>query len=94
MPIMKWIELILVRGADQQHRPTIRRLVDQLARQGRSGGLVTAALYHNAFVHTDIGIQFEWEHESGQPSKSPLGIELAAALEEFGRVHHTLWIQD
>lgn len=94
MPFMKWIELIVVRAADIQHKSTIRRLVDQLAREGQSEGLASAALYHNAFVQSDIGIQFEWEQESGSPSKSAIGLELAAALEEFGRVHHTIWIRD
>jgi hypothetical protein len=91
---MKWIELIVVRAADIQHKPTIRRLVDQLARQGQSEGLARAALYHNAFVQTDIGIQLEWEAENGPPSKSPIGLELAAALEEFGRVHHTICVRE
>ena len=91
---MKWIELILVRAADTRCSPIVRRLVDQLTPNGRPDGLTAVALYRNAFVQSDIGIHLDWFREGGQPARSDIGIELAAALEEFGRVHHTIWIQD
>ena len=91
---MKWIELIVVRAADKRHIPTVRRLVAQLASGARPDGLAAITLYGNAFVRTDMGIHLEWARQEDKPLRSDIGIELAAALEEFGRVHHTLWIED
>lgn len=91
---MKWIELIVVRAADARHRPTVRRLLGQLTPDGRPDELTSVTLYRNAFVETDIGIHLQWEREGSRPMRSDIGLELAAALEEFGRVHHTIWIDD
>lgn len=91
---MKWAELIIVRAADSECRPIVRRLVDQLMHSGRPDGITTVKLYRNAFVESDIGIHLEWFRECDQATKSDIGIALVAALEEFGRVHHTIWIDD
>lgn len=91
---MKWIELIVVRAVDTRHKPTIIRLVDHLMPNDRTDQLKAVTMYRNAFVETDICVHLEWEMDSNQPARSDVGIGLAAALEEFGRVYHTIWIQD
>jgi hypothetical protein len=91
---MKWIELIVVRATDNQHKPAVRRLVDQLIQNKGANGITAATLYRNAFVETDLGIQIQWEMGGVQPAKSDQGIKLAAALEWFGRIHHTIWVAD
>lgn len=91
---MKWIELIVVRATDNRHKPTVRQLVDQLIQNKGPKGIKGATLYHNAFVETDLGIHIQWEVDGAVPAKSDRGIELAAALEGFGRIHHTIWVAD
>lgn len=46
-------------------------------------GITAATLYRNAIVETDLAIHIQWEIDEAEPSKSDLGIELAAALEGF-----------
>ncbi len=91
---MKWIELIVVRATDNQHKPAVRQLVNQLIQNKGPKGITAATLYRNAFVETDLGIHIQWEVEAVEPAKSDQGIELVAALEGFGRIHHTIWVAD
>jgi hypothetical protein len=91
---MKWIELIVVRATDNRHKPTVRQLVDQLIQNKGPQGIKGATLYYNAFVETDLGIHIQWEVDGAVPAKSDRGIELAAALEGFGRIHHTIWVAE
>ena len=91
---MKWIELIVVRAMDNQHKPAVRRLVNQLIQNKGPNGITAATLYRNAFVETDFCIHIQWVVDAGEPSKSDQGIKLAAALEGFGRIHHTIWVAE
>lgn len=91
---MKWIELIVVRSMNNQHKPNARQLVNQLIQNNGLKGITRATLYHNAFVETDLAIHIQWEIDEAEPSRSDPGIELAAALEGFGRIHHTIWVAD
>ena len=89
---MQWIELVIVRAADDFKKQAVRRLMNQLAADGQPDGLRSITFYRNAFVETDVCIHLQWKMKGCEPSRSDLGIELAASLEEFGRVHHTIWI--
>jgi len=89
---MKWIELIVVRSIDNQHKSDVRKLVNQLIQNKGLKEITRVTLYRNAFVETDLAIHIQWEIDEAEPSKSLQGIELAAALEGFGRIHHTIWI--
>lgn len=91
---MKWIELIIVRAMDIRHKPMLKQLGDQLTPNRRPPGLHAVTLYRNAFVENDICVHMRWEQQANQPTRSDVGIELAAALDDFGRVHHTIWIQE
>jgi hypothetical protein len=91
---MKWIELIVVRATGDEKRSTIRRLIDQFIQNRQPAGLEEIILYRNAFVETDVVVYLEWAATGKSPTRSDLGIGLAATLEEFGRVHHTIWIED
>lgn len=91
---MKWIELIVVRSIDNQHKPDIRKLVNQLIQNKGLKGITRVTLYRNAFVETNLAIHILWEIDEAEPSKSDPGIELATALEGFGRIHHTIWVAE
>ena len=91
---MKWIEIIVVRSMDNQHQPAIRELLNRYVQNIGPNGVARSTLYHNAFVESDLAIHMQWEIDGLKPSKSDQGIELAAALEGFGRIHHTIWVVD
>ena len=63
-------------------------LLRPVAKNDQKGGLKRISLYHDLLVETDISIHLEWKAEERAPGKSDLGLRLASALEEFGRVNH------
>jgi hypothetical protein len=91
---MKWIEVIDLRATMGIKKVLKEVLLKPLRENERNSGLKKIIFYHNAYVETDVSIQLQWEPEEGNPEKSNLGLHLASALEEFGRVNHSIWIED
>lgn len=91
---MNWIEIIELRSAGNELEALKQTLAGMVSKTDRNGGLKKMSLYHNALVETDISIHIQWETGERAPEKSDLGLRLASALEEFGRVNHSIWIED
>jgi len=91
---MNWIEVIDLRATMGGREILKQMLLKPLKENNRKSGLKKIALYYNASVETDTSIQLQWENEENGPEKSNFGLQLASALEEFGRVNHSIWIED
>jgi hypothetical protein len=91
---MNWIEIIELRSAGDELEALKQTLTRMVLKADRNGGLQKIALYHNALVETDISIHLQWETGKKTPAKSNLGLRLTSALDEFGRVIHSIWIED
>ncbi len=91
---MNWFEIIDLRSAGNG-REKIKQAVEiPLMESDRKEGLKGLSLYRNALVKTDIRIHLQWETRKRPPGKSDLGLRLASALQEFGRVNHSIWLKD
>jgi len=90
---MNWIEIIELRSYSFNPE-TLRELKQSFAKDEQKEGLKGLEIYHNASVDTDTSIHIHWITKDNQISKSSLGLRLASALKEFGRVNHTIWIKD
>lgn len=88
---MKQLDIIHLRLAGS-HREnlidTIRKSVCVESDQG------TVRFYGNAKVSTDLSIHIHLKTRTQEHAHSELGTRLAAALQEFGLVEHTVWIED
>ncbi len=91
---MNWLETIDLRSAGNGSEQIEQAIEIPLMEKDRQEGLKGLSLYCNAFVKTDFRIHLQWEAGERPPAKSNLGLRLASALQEFGRVHHTLWIKE
>ena len=91
---MKWIEQIVVRSLGNGWKTLKRRFIAPLLKNHGQAGIKEIILYRNAFVESDVCIHIHWELEVREPGKSDFGVGLAASLEEYGRVHHTIWIEE
>jgi hypothetical protein len=89
---MKWIEVIDLRSTGNDQK-TLKHMLKTLTKNNQKSGL-KIILYHNTPVESDISIHLQWEDKERTPEKSDLGLHLALALEEFGRVNHSIWIED
>ncbi len=91
---MNWIEIIDVRSPGNGIEQISKMLTSPVMKNDQKEGLKGISLYRNALVETDISIHLHWETNENPPKKSDLGLRLASALEEFGRVNHALWIKE
>ncbi len=91
---MNWIEIIDLRSAGSDLEILKQTLQEPVGKTERKNGLKSIDLYHNLLVETDISIHLKWEAEERDPGKSNLGLRLTSALEDLGRVNHSIWLKD
>ena len=88
---MKWLEMIQVRICDGNRRPLeteLNKLIDEIRGRGAEQMVV---IYNRPLIDTDYCIQIVHDSTVLQNPGSPLGLQLAVALKEFGLVSHTIW---
>lgn len=91
---MKWTEIITVRTAETPGKEVIADILRSVgANQGRERP-VTLKLFSHATVESDLSIHIQWEAAAMDRRKSPLGLELAGLLADFGLVNHSVWIEE
>ncbi|MCP5053916.1 MAG: hypothetical protein GY940_42505 [bacterium] len=91
---MKWLEIIELRSVGK-HQALVEQEFAELV-TGVDPEVKPEAInvYHNSILETDWSIHLHYESEQEDILKSPLGLRLAAALKEFGLVHHSVWRQE
>lgn len=89
---MKLLEIITLRSSEQEMESLERELLICVAEVGQKDCGVVVELYRHAKVGTDLSMHLHYESGRGHPFGSDLGLRLAAALEQFGQVHHSVWV--
>lgn len=90
---MDWIEIIELRSYNLKPE-ILRELKLTVVDEEHSEDLKTLEIYYNASIDTDTSIHIHWRTEERGIGKSPMGLRIALALNEFGRVNHSIWIRD
>ena len=90
---MKWIEIIEVRAAGntwKQLETHLQEFMDQVEKETVKQ---TVQLYTRMMIDADFSIHLV--HDSGKAKNrgSSLGIRLVSALNSYGLVNHTIWIE-
>jgi hypothetical protein len=88
---MKWLEVIKLRSAGKDSR-----LLEELflsIEKFNQRGLAETKTFHHAALESDWSVHLHWESERPEQNGSTLGLRLAKALEEFGLVDHSLWVE-
>ena len=91
---MNWIEIIDLRSAGRELATLKQTLAGMVSKLDRDIGIDKICLYHNARVETDISIHIQWKTGEETSGKSDLGLRLASALGAYGRVNHTVWLEE
>ena len=91
---MNWLEIIDLRSAGNGIEALKQTLLRPVTKNDHKGGLTKISLYHHASVETDLSIHLKWTAEAKNPARSGFGLRLASSLKEFGRVNHSIWIED
>ena len=89
---MKWLEVIKLRSAGGS-----LGLLDELLRPilgSNERGLAEMKTLRHAALETDVSVHLYWNSEMPEPNGSALGLRLAQALKEFGRIDHSVWVEE
>ena len=89
---MKWIEIIRLRSSGKAPEP-LKALFSAIT-ENVYPGLIGARMYRHALWETDWSLLFHWETGKPERNGSVLGLRLSQALEEFGLVDHSIWLED
>jgi len=90
---MKWLEIIELRSVSKHHALVEQDLADLAAGADQEVKPQVINVYRHLTVETDWSIHLHYQSEREDVCESPLGLRLAAALKEFGLVHHGVWVE-
>lgn len=91
---MEWIEIVHLRSYSQQDRNEAVSAFRHLALPDQEKGLRDIVLFRDTALDNDLYIFIHWHDEPSRKGKSPVGLQLAEAFSEFGKINHSLCIQD
>jgi len=85
---MNLFEVIHIRSFSTKDREAAMRAFADLRFLDSKGTIQGMKLLQDVLLETDLRVIIQWQRETIEKAKSALGIQLAAAFTEFGRVHH------
>jgi hypothetical protein len=91
---MEYLEIIELRSSNKDYETlsqTLTRFIDDLNKEYEN---YRVKLYRHLTVKTDWSFHIHVQTEINTTSPSPLGLRIAAALQEFGLVHHSVWSEE
>jgi hypothetical protein len=89
---MKWIEIIRLRSAGYAPE-SLKPFLSHFATNAQPGLIETKA-YRHATWETDWSLHLRWDSENPERNGSGLGLRLSQALEQFGLVDRSVWLED
>ena len=89
---MKWLEIINLRTPGQHFENVPDKLIGLLSKTPQEADPFTIQIYCHATLDTDLSIHINWDTRHASRQKTLLGSCLASSLEDFGMIHHTIWI--
>ena len=85
---MDWFEIIHIRLFSQKERQAAMQAYSQMSLPDLRDALKSVRLLQDVLLDTDLRIVIEWHGKVTKKAKSVLGLQLAAAFTEFGRINH------
>jgi hypothetical protein len=90
---MKWLEIIELRSAYGNKKlleSQLETLINEVDQETKKQDIKS---YSRVMIDTDFSIHLFHDSKKVENSGSPLGLRLASALEAFGIVNHSIWIE-
>lgn len=88
---MDWIEIIQLRSSTRTDCDAAIAAFQELSSPDQEKGIEDVILLRNPVLDTDMGIFICWRGDVPQRGKSGLGLQLASAFSEYGRIYHSIW---
>jgi hypothetical protein len=90
---MKWLEVIELRSVNCNKELLESQLLELIDEVEKAASKQTIKSYRRVMIDTDFSIHLCHDSTEGENRASPLGLRIASALEEFGMVNHSIWIE-
>ena len=88
---MKRLEIIHLRLAGALPKGLLKEIRESTT---NTGDAASVSLYCRVNVENDVAIHLQLEESGPETEASDLGVRLAAGLEEYGMVDHTVWVEE
>ncbi len=88
---MKWIEVVQLRASERNQNVLESRLKELVKGINRENGHGRIMIFRRTLVPMDYSIHLVHHDNVVENQGSSLGLQLAAALKEFGLVNHSIW---
>ena len=88
---MKWIEVVQLRAPEKNQSVLESRLKELVKGINRENGHGRIMVFRRTLIPMDYSIHLVHHDKAIENAGSPLGLQLAAALKEFGLVNHSIW---
>ena len=85
---MDWFEIIHIRLFSRKEKTAALNAFSQLGSLDVRGATKSIRLLQDVLLDTDFRIVIQWNGNIAEKAKSVLGIQLASAFNEFGRINH------
>ncbi len=87
---MDLFEIIHIRSFGPKDREAAMQAFENLQFSNFNRAAMSMRLLQDVLLDTDLRIIIKWHGKVIEKAKSALGVQLAAAFTEFGRVHHII----
>ena len=85
--------MIRLRTTPAQLKKVTGLLLDNLGRAVGEAGLVRMQMYNSALHQSDLALGLWWDTEFLDHEGSKAGLTMMEALEAFGLVEYTVWVE-
>ena len=90
---MRWIEIIELRSTDRNKERLDLKLRGLISDIDKTSNPRTIRAYSHVMINTDFTIHLQHNSKKPEYGGSRLGLNIAAALKEFGLVNHNVWVE-
>ena len=90
---MKWLEIIELRSVGNNRElleSQLQKLINEVDKETKKQAIMA---YSRVMIDTDFSIHLFHDSKKAEKSGSQLGLRLVSALEVFGLVNHSIWIE-
>ena len=90
---MLWTEMIRLTTSDPGAERLNSLFLDARRHVAKEAGLVQARLYGSALHPNELALSLMWDTGSPEPKGSRAGLCISQALQTFGLVEHSVWLE-
>ena len=90
---MLWTEMIRLKTADPGAEGLNSLFLDAMRHVAKEAGLVQAKVYSSAPYPNELALSLMWNTGSPERKGSRAGLCISQALQTFGLVEHSVWLE-